>query len=130
MSKPQPIQIGWPQIKRDYSIVQGNSGIISFSVNALQDNGENYPSYVGFSAKFSLYTIGGELVLSILNDDISIIYTPPSTLTISIQLKSSDTLILPSDSDLYGDVMIISPDSIEKQYPLKINLRVHKSFTR
>lgn len=131
MAIPAPINIGWKQIVRDYTVIQGNHGIITLTFSALRQDGTPYPSYTGFTGKFTLYTLGGTSVQTLVSPNVEI--TPsPSTheITVVITFSSANTLLLPPDSDLIGDLMIVAPDGIEKQFPFKMKLKVFRSFTR
>lgn len=129
---PGPINLGWPKITKDFTITQGNKGYINFNVVALND-GSAYSSYVGFTAKLSIVTSGLSVIktLTSANGDITITNTPPSTtLAFKIIFKSQDTILFPADSILLADLMVISPDGIEKQFPLSLKIKVLPSYTR
>jgi len=130
MSIPSPISIGWPQIVKDYTVIQGNYGVVNLTIKALRQDGTAYPSYEGFTGKFTLYTLGGKVILTLPTENV-IIQPLPLTQEIKVSLifNSSVTLLFPPDSDLIGD-LLISPDGIEKQYPFRMKLRVTRSFTR
>lgn len=130
MSIPSPISIGWPQITRDYTIIQGNYGVVSLTIKALRQDGTPYPSINNFTGKFTLYTLANKEIISLPTQNITI--TPsinPDEINVSLIFNSPITLQFPPDTDLIGD-LLISPDGIEKQYPFKMKLRVTKSYTR
>lgn len=132
-NRPLPISLGWKQIVRDYTIVQGNAANISFTVTALRPDNTPYPSYVGFTGLFSLYSPGGTLIKSLSTEDNEIVITPNATehtLDIVIKISSVNSLSFPSHENLSGDLLVIAPDEIEHQYPFKMNLKVFQSFTR
>lgn len=131
MAIPAPINIGWKQIVRDYVVIQGNYGIVSLTLKALQQNGLPYSTYNGFTGKFTLYNLSNKVIVTLPTDSISII--PNATdheLQVNITFTSVITLNLPPDSDLIGDLAITAPDMLEKQYPFRMNLRVVRSYTR
>lgn len=131
MTITSPINIGWKQSSKDYTLTQGNTGQIIHKVVALRDDGTPYPSYIGFTAKVSFFTLGGKKVLDILSDDITISHNPSTNeLTFTIEFKTEDTYLLPAQEKLVGDLMVTAPDEIEKQYPLIIKLWVNQSFSR
>lgn len=131
MTITSPINIGWKQSSKDYTLTQGNTGQIIHKVVALRDDGTPYTSYIGFTAKVSFFTLGGKKVLDILSDDITISHNPSTNeLTFTIEFKTEDTYLLPAQEKLVGDLMVIAPDGIEKQYPLIIKLWVNQSFSR
>lgn len=133
MSQSSPIPLGWKNTKKDYSIVQGNSGLITHSVIALRSDSTPYPSYIGFTSRFSLYTLGGTLILSLSSNTGSISYThspTTNTLTFNISITSLNSYSLPADEDLIGDLMVTDPSNVETQYPLTCKIKVFRSFSR
>lgn len=130
MSTPSPISIGWPQLIRDYTIIQGNYGVVSLTIKALQQDGNPYPSINNFTGNFTLYTLSNKEIVSLPPQNIIISPTNnPDEINVSLIFNSPITLLFPPDSDLIGD-LLISPDGVEKQYPFKMKLRVTKSYTR
>ena len=133
MSIPSPINIGWARTQKDYRLAQGSYGEVSLTVKAIRSDGTPYPTYTGFTGVLSIYTLSERLIATLSTDDTSIVITPsPSTqeITIKIIFNSNTTLLFPSDTDLIGDLLIICPDGIEKQYPFQMKLRVFRTYTR
>lgn len=129
---PGPINLGWPKITKDFIITQGNTGYINFSVLALND-GVPYNTYVGFSAKLSIVTSGLTVIKTLTSSNNDIIITPNSLthiLEFKITFKSEDTLLFPPDGILLADLMVTSPNGIEKQFPLMLKIKVLPSYTR
>lgn len=129
---PGPINLGWPKITKDFTITQGNTGYVNFSVLALND-GVPYNTYTGFSAKLSVVTSGLTVIKTLTSTNGDIIITPNALthiLAFKIIFKSQDTLLFPPDSILLADLMVIVPDGIEKQFPIMLKIKVLPSYTR
>lgn len=129
---PGPINVGWPKITKDLIITQGNTGYVNFSVLALND-GLPYNTYIGFTAKLSIVTSGLSVIKTLTSTNGDIIITPNAlthVLDFKIIFKSADTMLFSPDSILLADLMVTSPDNIEKQFPISLKIKVLPSYTR
>lgn len=126
------IQLGWPTTKDEFCIKQGAQGSTELRLEVMNDNNTPLPSYVGFSAKFTLQTKAGALIQEFTqaNTCLSLDVDALNHLVvITLLFKPQFTSQYPAGQKLIGDLKITLPDGVEHQYPYEMSLTVLRSFT-